>query len=152
MMYEYELYHHGIKGQRWGVRNYQYADGSLTPAGRQRYGYGKSSGNKARIVANQKVSNLVNTVKYKATGKQYVDSYLSKGTTFARIQSSKDFENFAFYATYKKQDMDKYMGLFGKTFVRERHMKLRKRKSRLMLPVVKRTLITLKKCVVNPIT
>lgn len=57
---------------------------------------------------------MVNTVKYKATGKQYVDSYLSKGTTFARIQSSKDFENFAFYATYKKQDMDKYMGLFGK--------------------------------------
>ena len=114
MMYEYELYHHGIKGQRWGVRNYQYADGSLTPAGRQRYGYGKSSGNKARTVASQKVSNLVNTVKYKATGKQYVDSYLSKGTTFARIQSSKDFENFAFYATYKKQDMDKYMGLFGK--------------------------------------
>lgn len=113
-MYEYELYHHGIKGQRWGVRHYQYADGSLTPAGRQRYGYGKTSNNKARIAANQKVSNLVNTVKYKATGKQYVDSYLSKGTTFARIQSSKDFENFAFYATYKKQDMDKYMGLFGK--------------------------------------
>lgn len=30
------LYHHGIKGQRWGVRRYQNADGSLTPAGRKR--------------------------------------------------------------------------------------------------------------------
>lgn len=31
------LEHHGIKGQKWGVRNYQYADGSLTEAGRARY-------------------------------------------------------------------------------------------------------------------
>lgn len=31
-----ELYHHGIKGQRWGIRRYQNADGSLTPAGRKR--------------------------------------------------------------------------------------------------------------------
>lgn len=32
-----ELYHYGIKGQKWGERNYQYADGTLTPAGRKRY-------------------------------------------------------------------------------------------------------------------
>lgn len=32
-----ELYHHGIKGQRWGVRRYRNSDGSLTVAGRKRY-------------------------------------------------------------------------------------------------------------------
>lgn len=36
--YEYYLEHHGIKGQKWGDRKYQYADGSLTPEGRLRYG------------------------------------------------------------------------------------------------------------------
>lgn len=36
--YSEELYHHGIKGQRWGVRRYQNEDGSLTVAGKIRYG------------------------------------------------------------------------------------------------------------------
>ncbi len=31
-----EIYHHGIKGQRWGVRRYQNTDGSLTLAGQKR--------------------------------------------------------------------------------------------------------------------
>lgn len=31
-----ELAHHGIKGQRWGVRRFQNADGSLTSAGKKR--------------------------------------------------------------------------------------------------------------------
>jgi len=38
IMYENYLAHHGIKGQKWGQRRFQNADGSLTNSGRQRYG------------------------------------------------------------------------------------------------------------------
>ena len=34
---DYELYHHGIKGMKWGVRRFRNEDGSLTDAGKKRY-------------------------------------------------------------------------------------------------------------------
>lgn len=38
-MWEYNnhLVHHGILGQKWGVRRYQYEDGTLTSEGKKRY-------------------------------------------------------------------------------------------------------------------
>ena len=35
---QYELYHHGIKGQKWGIRRFQNEDGSYTAEGKKRYG------------------------------------------------------------------------------------------------------------------
>lgn len=40
------LQHHGIRGQKWGVRRFQTAGGELTPAGKKRY-YGDSDSFKA---------------------------------------------------------------------------------------------------------
>ena len=37
MAYATELYHHGVKGMKWGIRRYQRKDGSLTPEGKKRY-------------------------------------------------------------------------------------------------------------------
>jgi len=39
--YDY-LEHHGILGQKWGVRRFQNPDGSLTAAGKKRYGSDES--------------------------------------------------------------------------------------------------------------
>lgn len=52
-MVEY-LAHHGVKGQKWGQRQYQNSDGSLTPAGRLHYGVG---------VARQSVGKVAGGVK-----------------------------------------------------------------------------------------
>lgn len=46
------LEHHGIDGQKWGFRRFQNSDGSLTPAGRERYGVGparNSSTDKVKV-------------------------------------------------------------------------------------------------------
>lgn len=44
-----ELFHHGIKGQKWGTRRYQNEDGTLTEEGKKRYG--KDDTNKKSIDA-----------------------------------------------------------------------------------------------------
>lgn len=61
-----ELYHHGIKGQKWGIRRYQNEDGSLTKAGQKHYGI--KPGDRLTI-----------------TRKQDVDAYGRKGAD--RIQN-----------------------------------------------------------------
>ena len=33
-----ELYHYGIKGQKWGIRKYRNEDGTLTQEGKEKYG------------------------------------------------------------------------------------------------------------------
>ena len=85
------IMHYGVKGMKWGVRRYRYADGTLTPAGKKRY----QGGNGFNRTMRMKMTELVNTARTQITGKQYVDGFIKEGTTLARIQSSENFNKFA---------------------------------------------------------
>lgn len=54
------LYHHGIKGQKWGVRRYRNKDGSLTPAGKKRYNDMSEDARTASEIRQKKVSQMTN--------------------------------------------------------------------------------------------
>lgn len=73
-----ELYHHGIKGQRWGVRRYQNADGSLTDAGRARYGYssetGKMSKEGKKLYKQERKENIALRKQQERTSKMYANA------------------------------------------------------------------------------
>lgn len=66
------LEHHGIKGQRWGKRNYQNTDGSLTTAGKLRYAKG-----------NRGVTRNTTFEIQSKKGKEYSDSIPMRNIRFA---------------------------------------------------------------------
>mgnify|MGYP003296426970 CR=1 FL=1 len=91
-----DLYHHGIKGQKWGIRRFQKNDGSLTPAGKERY-YVESD---KKEVQNDTKS-----------------STIPKGFKFNRVgQASLDINpSGALYVSSGKADVTRYMRSLGPT-------------------------------------
>lgn len=67
------LQHHGIKGQKWGVRRFQNNDGGLTPLGKLRYGTSKDY---------EEIDQ-----KLKKT-----DSYIKKATQYQKDKEHKEYE------------------------------------------------------------
>lgn len=69
--YDNSLYHHGIKGQHWGIRRYQNYDGSLTQKGMKRYNASLEKYNDAND-------------KYKETKKAYKEGKATKADVVNR--------------------------------------------------------------------
>ena len=84
------LVHHGIKGQKWGVRRYQNEDGTYTAAGKRRYKGSEDYANSKTLqkkgiknLSNEELATLNERLKlehdyktYTAKGESYVKKYL----------------------------------------------------------------------------
>ena len=67
------LQHHGIKGQKWGVRRYQKADGTLTQLGRFRYGKAETKDYEELHGKVEKASGFVKTAQKYQSEKDHKD-------------------------------------------------------------------------------
>ena len=57
-MYNTYLYHHGIKGQKWGVRRYQNPDGTLTAEGKVKKARMDATAQKKEDVKNRRTMSM----------------------------------------------------------------------------------------------
>lgn len=92
---EYELYHHGILGMKWGIRRYQNKDGSLTAAGRNRY---KNIFGKTKKSAYEDYRNLLNAAEKEA------DSHSKDVVSILNTFSEKDQDMINIYSKQGSYD------------------------------------------------
>lgn len=84
---ENDLVHHGIKGMKWGVRRYRNEDGTLTAAGKKRYG---SSAEAREEYGKAKVAYNTARSKPSNTASDYVYNTLTKRDAESKMNAAKE--------------------------------------------------------------
>ena len=77
------LQHYGTPRMKWGVRRYQYKDGSLTPLGYKHYGYGTKD--KLKKAAKFSADVLI------GTGKTLVEAFIGKNKDKEIVEGLLDY-------------------------------------------------------------
>ncbi len=80
--------HHGITGQKHGVRRYQYKDGSLTPLGRIRYGKGKPRKSSKKKSVKDEINEEVEKRKKRKSASEMTDEEINAAINRLRLEQT----------------------------------------------------------------
>lgn len=90
LVHSADIYHHGVKGQKWGKRQYQYEDGSLTPLGREHYGIKE----RIRGISKREYSQYFKNGKLTSEGKKYYKNKMTAHDDEVNYELDKSSQRF----------------------------------------------------------
>ena len=112
------LEHHGVKGQKWGVRRYQNKDGSLTEKGKARIAKTKTKVEKMydkMIYKSEKKA--ANAAKKGKSGKQKTWEYIAKENKRAKSEKLKKIGDMNWTDFKKSRSKDRFLASYSQRFM-----------------------------------